>query len=111
MHHRQRGSQTGVLHADFYAERHAFGALQTQQKTNPIAKTKSAEVMKHHHEHNKQACGQKPVGVVRHYNADSKSDHEGRERRQVRRDALCYLWNEALAQQSAGDGQSDRTNA
>ena len=29
--HRQRGRQTGVLHADFYTERHAFRALQTQQ--------------------------------------------------------------------------------
>ena len=71
MHYRQRGRQTGVLHTDFDAERHALRALQTQQATDQIADTESEEVMKHHHEHDKQTCSHQPVSVVRHDNADS----------------------------------------
>ena len=44
MHYRQRGCQTGVLHADFYTERYGLRALQTQQATDQIADTESEEV-------------------------------------------------------------------
>ena len=110
MHHSQRGSQTGVLHADFDAERHALRALQTQQATDQIADTESEEVMKHHHQHDKQTCGHKPLGVMRNDNADCKGNGEGRERRQVRRDALRNLGNKTLAQQSAYNRQNNDIN-
>ena len=57
----------------------------------------SEEVMKHHHLHYEHTCHHKPVGVMRHHDTDSKCHCKGRERRQIRRNALRDLRNEALA--------------